>query len=469
MTGASESAAAPRRGARRVLSAVLFFPRGGSAHTARGLAQELPDHGWQVRLVAGSRPDLGPDADAAAFYSGIDVYPVRLSESIDEVEPAGEHGPSAPMHPSYEDRPGAADRVFASLDDRQFELQVKCWRRALDAGGAGRADLLHLHHLTPLNDAAIRTQPQVPVVGQLHGTELLMLEQIADGPPPSWRYAERWAERIRGWANSAHRLVVAPGGLQRAAQLLELPESKLVALPNGFRPDKFRPFPVDRGEHWRRNLVEEPQGALPGGPPGSVSYRDADLAPLREGVILTCIGRFTEVKRVPLLIRAFADAQERFEQPAALVLIGGYPGEHEGEHPAEVAAAERARNVFLAGWHSHHALPAFLNASDAIVLASVREQFGQVLVEAMACGLPAIAVESFGPRGIVEDGRTGWLVPGDDRRALAAAMVECVNNDDERQRRGKLARESALRQFSWSGIAARLAACFEEVVQEDAQ
>ncbi len=38
--------------------------------------------------------------------------------------------------------------------------------------------MLHLHHLTPLNEAAARVAPDVPVVGHLHGTELLMLEAI---------------------------------------------------------------------------------------------------------------------------------------------------------------------------------------------------------------------------------------------------------------------------------------------------
>ena len=46
--------------------------------------------------------------------------------------------------------------------------------------------MLHLHHLTPLNEAAARVAPDVPVVGHLHGTELLMLEAIEADP-------ERWA------------------------------------------------------------------------------------------------------------------------------------------------------------------------------------------------------------------------------------------------------------------------------------
>ena len=104
-------------------------------------------------------------------------------------------------------------------------------------------------------------------------------------------------------------------------------------------------------------------------------------------------------------------------------------------------AADRRQNVFLAGWQEHSALPSFLNAADAQVLASVREQFGLVLVEGMACGLPAIAVNRLGPAEIIDDGRTGWLVEPDDVDQLTDAIVAVLDDDPERRRRGRAARE----------------------------
>jgi glycosyltransferase involved in cell wall biosynthesis len=147
------------------------------------------------------------------------------------------------------------------------------------------------------------------------------------------------------------------------------------------------------------------------------------------------------------------------------VLVGGYPDEWEGEHPASAIAASGARDIFLAGWHDHAALPPFLAAADAIVFPSAREQFGQALVEAMACGLPAVAASSFGARTIVEPG-TGWLVPPDDVDALASALVEVVNHDAERARRGPRARESVLRRYAWPLVAERAAAAFEGAADE---
>jgi glycosyltransferase involved in cell wall biosynthesis len=367
------------------------------------------------------------------------------------------------MHPSYEDRPGAPDRVFAALDDLELERHVRAWSAALRDAGASDADLLHLHHLTPINEAAHRAAPRVPIVGQLHGTELLMLEQIEHeaGPPPGWNFAERWAERLRAWAARCDSLVVAPGTTDRAASLLGLERSAFIEVPNGIEVRRFHPVEIDRREHWRRTLVEEPRGWRPGGGPGSISYEEGDLASLMEGTVLTYIGRFTEVKRLGLLIRAFAIAQRSLSAPAALVLVGGHPGEWEGEHPIEVVEKSEARNVFLAGWQEQGRLAPFLSASDVVVLPSAREQFGQALVEGMACGLPAIAASSFGASRIIEDGRTGWLVPPDDLEALSAAIVEAVERPDERLRRGERARRDVLERYSSRRMAVGVAAAFE--------
>jgi len=428
----------------------MFFPRGGSAHVARALARELPTHGWDVTVVSGSR-SRGTREDAREFYAGLDVRPVDFDRG------------QAPLHPSYEDRAGAEDRVFAAVDDLEYERHVRAWAHALSEADAKAADVLHLHHLTPLHEAAARVAPAVPVVGHLHGTELLMLERVAAGPPASWRHADVWFERMCRWAARCERvLLLSPTQLERARLLLDLDPERCTVVPNGFDPDRFARCEVDRDALWRRALVEEPRGWRPGEPEGSVSYSEADVSRMVQGTILLSVGRFTEVKRVGLLIQAFARARERFERPASLVVIGGYPDEWEGEHPAATIERIGARDVFLAGWHDHSELPELMCAGDAIALASVREQFGSVLVEAMACGLPAIAVDRYGPSEIVEPGVTGWLVPPDDEAALADALVAAVNDPEVRAQRGRRAHEVAGERWSWPVLAGRVADVFDE-------
>jgi glycosyltransferase involved in cell wall biosynthesis len=436
-----------------VLSALMFFPRGGSAHVARALARELPAHGCDVTVVSGSLPGRG---DAERFYEGCDVHAVRFDRG------------DAPMHPSYEDRADAPDRVFAALDDDAYETHVAAWSRALEEAGVADADVLHLHHLTPIHEAAARVAPDVPVVGHLHGTELMMLERIADGPPEGWHHAEAWERRMRRWALSCERvLLLSHSQLERAERVLGIDPRRCVIAPNGFDPERFSQRTVDRAAFWRHALVEDPQGWRPGHDEGSVSYSPEQAAAVAESPVLLSVSRFTEVKRLGLLVRSFVRAREALRESgrsASLVLVGGYPGEWEGEHPYDAIRATGARDVYLAGWHDHDELPDFFAAADVAVLSSVREQFGSALVEGMACGLPAIAVDRFGPADIVRPGHTGWLVEPDDEAALAGALAQAIDHPEERRRRGAAARRDVMLRFAWPALAERLCQLFAEVV-----
>ena len=456
----------PRR--RRLLSALQFFPRGGSSHVARALALELPAYGWDVTVVSGSRTDLEAFGDAASFYAGLEVHPVSFDEALASPDPLDPPPGAAPMHPSFEDRPGAPDRVFAALDDDAYERQVTAWARALAAAGAADADALHLHHLTPIHEAASRVAPDVPVIGHLHGTELLMLEEIAGGPPPGWTHAEAWARRMRDWAHRCERLIVlSPSEIPRAERLLGLDADRLFVLPNGFDPRVFVRRDVDRAALWRDTLVEAPRGWLPDQDAGSVRYRGEDLSPIVDGAVVLTVSRFTAVKRLPLLIEAFAQARDRARAAAGLVIVGGHPGEWEGEHPADTIARLGVRGVFLAGWYDHVEVPAFLSVADMFALASVREQFGLVLVEAMACEVPPIAVDRFGPGEIIADGETGWLVEPDDVGGLAAALLEAIDDPAERARRGARGHAVALERYGWPALARRFADVLDGAVLED--
>ncbi len=173
----------------RVVMGLMFFPRGGSAQVTRSLAHALTAQGWVVTVVSGSLRLPGRPGDASRFFSGLDVFPVDYTAALSTTDPLRA---DPPLHPSYEDRPDAPDRVFATVDDTTYEHLVTAWTGILRQAGAATADILHLHHLTPLNEAAARVAPDVPVVGHLHGTELLLLEAIASGPPPHWVHAQVW-------------------------------------------------------------------------------------------------------------------------------------------------------------------------------------------------------------------------------------------------------------------------------------
>ncbi len=449
----------------RALIALMFFPRGGSSHVVRNLARFLPEAGWDVTLLSGSHGPPGANSNAATFFEGFDVHAVDYTAALESDDPLRA---DPPLHPSFEDRPDAADKVFAKVDDATYEHLVAAWQDALTEAGAGDADLLHLNHLTPMHEAALRSFRDVPRIGHLHGTELLMLRDIVEGPPPGWDHAAAWAERLRAWAQASAKLfVLSPDAAERVPSLLGVDPDRVVAAPNGFDPGIFDRRPLrgeDRVALWREWLVEQPRGWAPGGEPGSIAYEEADLEAFRDGPVLLYVGRYTEVKRIPLLIRAYARARDRFPCRAPLVLLGGYPGEWEGEHPQAVVEQTGVSDVFLAGWRGHDDLATGLNASDVVVLPSVHEQFGQVLVEGMACGLPVIAVDAYGPATIVDDGETGLLVPPDDEDAMADALMQIVADGDARRRMGEAAYERSRARYSWPALAERVARVYDDVV-----
>jgi D-inositol-3-phosphate glycosyltransferase len=108
-------------------------------------------------------------------------------------------------------------------------------------------------------------------------------------------------------------------------------------------------------------------------------------------------------------------------------------------------------------------LPQALNAADLLVLPSVAEAFGLVLVEAMSCGLRVIAAEAHGRAEIVAAG-TGWLVLPDDEGALADALVTAASDAEERRRRGARAYRHIHTHYGWPVIAARIAALYAELL-----
>jgi glycosyltransferase involved in cell wall biosynthesis len=430
------------------LQVLMFFPRGGSAQVARYLSRELVALGgrFRPRLVAGSVGPPGGPGDARSFFAGLDLVPVDYDDALRGRDPLAA---SPPLHPSYEDRPGAPDRVMASVGDGTFEHLVAEWERILDAPGVlDDVEVAHLHHLTPAHEALARLRPDLPLVTHLHGTELAMLEAIAAGAP--WAHGAAWAERMRGWASrSARVLASSEAARAEAVAALDLPPEAVEVAPNGVDLRLF---------DGRRAGREERAAFWAGVDPG--------LDP--EAVVVLFVGRFTEVKRVPLLIRAHARARTALGQSLPLVLWGGAPGEWEGQHPADAAAASPwGHEVVLAGWHDHDQLPQALAAADLLAVPSAGERFGLVYVEAMAMGVPPIATDAGAPPSFIDadpasPSRAGWLVPPDDEAALAAALVEAARDGDERRLRGANGLRLARRRFGWTRIARQVLRVYEE-------
>ena len=147
-----------------------------------------------------------------------------------------------------------------------------------------------------------------------------------------WRFGDHWARRLRHAARMSSRIVaISPNLRDDARQLLDVPPEAVESIPNGVDVERFDRQHLDRAERlrrWRHWLVEDPQGWDESGRPGTIRYRDEDLRWFDatgsddHAPVLMFVGRFTEVKRVPLLLRAYARARERFDDPGAAGALG---------------------------------------------------------------------------------------------------------------------------------------------------
>jgi glycosyltransferase involved in cell wall biosynthesis len=493
---------------------LLFYPRGGSAYVVRYLSPALARAGWSVSLAVGSLGGAGEETYAPTFFDGLDVQFVDSTDAVRAFEAGGDPiataiAAPAPMHPSYEDRAGVPDVVFASVPPELAGHLAAVWEAPMRAAGAGEADLFHLHHLTPQLDAAQQHWPEIPKVVHLHGTELKLIDSIdtraalaaelgetlatmADVDVraaardvelderqtellhatrwPAWRHGEFWSAHLKQQAHLAdHLITVSPQNRDAAISVLRIEPEHVTALPNGVDIERFHPRPRVAGarrDAFRRFLVDDPQGWSETGGPGTRRYAEADLDRLLgaddDATVLLFVGRFLGFKRVPALIRAFARARERFTRPGSLVVWGGHPGEWEGEHPVTVADELGADGIFFAGWRGHDDLPEGLAACDVLVVPSVADPYPQVPLEAMAVGLPVVACRSGGLISMVNldpDHPTGWFVPPDDPDALTEALVTVVNDPEETRARGANALAHARAELSWDGLVTR----FEEV------
>lgn len=258
------------------------------------------------------------------------------------------------------------------------------------------------------NLAAVAARRKANLPTPLILCERLSLDGTDEGPLRTLvrrvgtRALHRFADRVT--ANS----VALARQVERAAGLVP---GSVVAIPN----------PIDLDGLRARAAVRDAV------PPEAASWP----SPWIVGV-----GRLHRQKGFDVLIRAFAESGA----PGTLLLVGDG-----SEKAALQATAERAgvaRRVAFTGFLTNPS--AVMARADVFVLSSRYEGFPNALVEAMALGRPCVATRCpTGPEEIVDDERTGLLVPLDRQDALGAAIVRILRDPSLAERLGAAARERA--------------------------
>ncbi len=184
-------------------------------------------------------------------------------------------------------------------------------------------------------------------------------------------------------------------------------------------------------------------------PRSGINRRETDEPPT-----FIYVGNAPHRKGLDVLFEA-VDLLSQTHEAFRVLLVGDLQGE---EVPDGVAPHVRRE-----GYLSQEELAERYHRSDCLVLPSRDDSFGMVVVEGMACGVPAIISEHVGAREIVREDRTGWIVPNEAPEALAERMAWCVEHIGRvRGMRGRTA--EAVADHSWRDYHGAVADVFREML-----
>jgi glycosyltransferase involved in cell wall biosynthesis len=222
------------------------------------------------------------------------------------------------------------------------------------------------------------------------------------------------------------------------ARALETTPERVIEMPNGVDTETFSPGDDHTGLRDRLGIPAEAVVAA----------------------FVATLDRAHHFKRLDVAIEALARTRNR---DIHIVVAGG--GELLEGFRSQAAAAGVGGRVHFLGRVPHDELPAVLRASDLFVLTTEPpESFGIVLIEAMACGLPAVATDYPGVRAVV-DGDTGILIPAGDSAAAAKALDRLDDmGTDGRGRLGAAGRAKAERLWAWPALLDRMDEAYAEAI-----
>jgi glycosyltransferase involved in cell wall biosynthesis len=177
-----------------------------------------------------------------------------------------------------------------------------------------------------------------------------------------------------------------------------------------------------------------------------------------EDVVVLWLGRLVLEKGVEVYVDILRALRERSHKVRALIVGAG---------PAE----DRFRTLHdavLTGHLQGTDLARAVASADLMVNPSVTETFGNVLLEAMASGLPVISADAPNARALIDNGRTGMLCAPQDRQDYVGALIRLIENPEERSRIGAAAR-AASDDYSWDAASASVERAYLRTVGDYAQ
>lgn len=397
--------------------------RGGLEQSVYDLVRHLAARNVQVTLIT--------PPPAAAYRSG----------------PAGPFGPARVdvLHVPYLTFP-FANRSGTTILDRSSAYPLFGWRagrRALALARAGAVDIVHAFGASGLGYALGHGAGDPPLIVNPQGLE--EFGASAAGLPllKHWGYAPLRAA-VRATARRAEIIVATDRTLESVVERHLRP-----------RPGQMRTIP---------NGIDLAEASALAGPTDGQRVRSEHGIPPDEAVVLS-IGRLEHNKGFDLLARALGKAARSggplTQHPWRWVLAGSGP--HRSTIESAVKAEGIEKHVLFAGRLPDADLHAWYEAATVFVHPSRYEGSSLVTLEAMAHRRAIIATRAGGLPDKVQPGVNGWLVDVDSIDGLASAIDEAAAEWSALLPMGQASRRIVERDFSWTVLADRYLALYEEL------
>lgn len=364
------------------------------------------------------------------MVSGVGVTLRRLADSLMQRGHAVRVYSASYNLPESGDRPEvcrSASRPFFLYPDVQWAFPRH--RALMEDAQRFRPDVIHLATEFAMGYAGSRVARQlgVPIVASAHTD----YEQYASRYRVDWAIRAGW--RYLRWFYSQADMVLCPTRIYEQ-HLHSRGVTHTGIWSRGVDARLFHP-------EYRSNAYRGALGARHGDP------------------VITYIGRLAREKNLELLLDAWTSIRSRYPS-ARLVLVGQGPLEEE-------IAGRGLAGVHLTGLLTGRDLAEAYASADVFAFPSVTETFGNVLLEAMASGLPVVAAAAGGVLEFVRHGRNSWLVQPNSADAMAEGVARLL--DDVPMRRslaeGGLA---TARSRGWDMVDDRLVEDYVRIVRQHA-
>jgi glycosyltransferase involved in cell wall biosynthesis len=326
------------------------------------------------------------------------------------------------------DRPHVVnfEPVFATSMPRYDNLEIVMppLVRMLRLADAEQPDAIHISTPGPVGVCGLIAAKMLraPVVGVYHTDFPAYIEHLFDDEV----YTQLTSRAMSLFYRNFRTIFSRSEDYMKSLESLGVARERLIPLTPGVALDTFRP-------DFRSPRIW------------------SDYGTLADSVKVLYVGRVSVEKNLPLLTKAWPLARRTAAArglAAELIVVG------DGPYRSPMQEALRGDGVHFLGFRHGAELSRLYASSDLFVFPSLTDTLGQVVLESQASGLPVLVSDRGGPKEVVDEGITGFILPGDRAGAWAEAIATLATDPERRQRMGRSAVTRSAR-YSLKG-------CFEQ-------